>query len=70
MGNTNLVHEVVDSSFFNFKMEMFLFTAHAQDEGVLLLLRLSDQEGSVVGAVIAQQLIRIHTVDVGVEPAH
>ena len=39
---------------------MFLVTAHAQDEGVLLLLRLANQERAVVRPVVAQHVNRLN----------
>ena len=48
-----LIKKIIDSSLFYFEVKVFLFVAHAQDEGVLLLLGLANQECPVVRAIVA-----------------
>ena len=51
-----LIKKKVNSSLLYFEMVMLFVAGHAQDMRVLLLFRLPDEKGAVVGPVVAQHV--------------
>ncbi len=64
----HLVKKIVNASLLDLEVKVFLVAAHAQDEGVLLLLGFSHKEGSVIRAIIAQHVNGFQPINPRVKP--
>lgn len=51
-----MIEEIVDASLLDLEVEELLVAGHAQHVRVPLLLGLPDQEGAIIGPVVAQQV--------------